>query len=48
MTPLERFNNLPARVRDEILDKHRNWNVEHLDWWDGVYDVHTRHGEDRH
>ncbi len=38
MTPLERFNNLPARVRDEILDKHRHWNVEHLDWWDGVYD----------
>lgn len=42
MTPLERFNNLPARVRDEILDKHRNWNVEHLDWWDGVYEMFTQ------
>ena len=43
MTPLERFNNLPARVRDEILDKHRHWNVEHIDWWDGVYE---QFGED--
>lgn len=42
MTPLERFNNLPARVRDEILDKHRHYNIEHLDWWDGVYDVFRR------
>lgn len=42
MTPLERFNNLPARVRDEILDKHRDWNVDHIEWWDGVYDVFRR------
>ena len=39
MTPLDRFNALPARQRDEILDKHRDYNTEHLDWWDGVYDV---------
>lgn len=38
MTPLDRFNNLPARVRDEILDKHRNWNVDFIDWWDSVYE----------
>lgn len=37
-TVRERFNNLSARQRDEILDTHRNWNVEHIDWWDGVYD----------
>jgi hypothetical protein len=39
MTPIERFNALPARRRDEILEKHRNWNVEHFDWWDEVYGV---------
>jgi len=38
MTPLDRFNALPARVRDEILDKHRHFNTDHLDWWDCVYD----------
>jgi len=38
MTALDRFNNLPARVRDEILDNHRTFNVDHLDWWDSVYD----------
>jgi hypothetical protein len=38
MTPRERFHALPARQRDEILDKHRNYNTEHLDWWDSVYD----------
>ena len=39
MTPLDKFHNLPARVRDEILDKHRHYNTEHIDWWDGVYDA---------
>lgn len=38
MTPVDRFNALPARVRDEILDKHRHFNTDHLDWWDSVYD----------
>ena len=38
MTALDRFNELPARVRDEILDNHRHWNVEHTEWWDVVYD----------
>lgn len=37
MTPMERFNALPARQRDEILDKHRDYNTEHIDWWDNVY-----------
>lgn len=46
MTPLERFNALPARQRDEILDKHRNWNVDHIEWWDGVYDVFKHDMED--
>lgn len=39
MTPRERFHALPARQRDEILDKHRNYNTEHLDWWDSVYEA---------
>jgi hypothetical protein len=38
MTPMERFNALPAKQRDEILDKHRHFNTEHLEWWDAVYD----------
>lgn len=42
MTPLDRFNALPARVRDEILDKHRHWNVDHIEWWDAVYDDFKR------
>lgn len=43
MTALERLNALPARVRDEILDKYRHYNTEHLDWWDCVYE---QFGED--
>ena len=38
MTPLDRFNALTKRQRDEILDKNRHWNVEHTEWWDVVYD----------
>lgn len=38
MTPLDRFNALSARQRDEILDNHRDYSIEHLDWWDSVYD----------
>jgi hypothetical protein len=38
MTPIERFEALTKRQQDEILDKHRHYNTEHLDWWDGVYD----------
>ena len=36
MTPLQKFNMLPARQRDEILDKYRDWLVDHIDWWDCV------------
>ena len=39
MTPRERFDALPPRQREEILDKHRNWNVDDMDWWDSVYDI---------
>jgi hypothetical protein len=38
MTPMERFKNLAKRQQDEILDKHRHYNTEHLEWWDAVYD----------
>jgi hypothetical protein len=34
----ERFNDLPQYARDAILTKHRDFNVEHIDWWDCVYD----------
>ena len=38
MTPLQKFNTLPEKQRKELLDKYRDWNVEHSDWWDCVYD----------
>jgi hypothetical protein len=38
MSPIERFEALTKRQQDEILDKHRHYNTEHLDWWDAVYD----------
>lgn len=37
-TPRERFDALPQSIKDLILDKYRDWNVAHIDWWDGVYD----------
>ena len=24
-------------TKDELIDKHRHWNVEHIDWWDCTY-----------
>jgi hypothetical protein len=42
MTPIERFEALTKRQQDEILDKHRHWNVDHIEWWDGVYDCFKR------
>lgn len=24
-------------TKDELIEKHRHWNVEHLDWWDCTY-----------
>lgn len=41
-TVRERFDALSARQKDEILDKHRYWNTEHVDWWDGVYECFKR------
>jgi hypothetical protein len=38
MTPIERFKSLPKRQQDEILDKYRDFNTEHTEWWDCVYD----------
>jgi hypothetical protein len=38
MTPRERFEALPQATKDKILDEHRDWNVEHIDWWDSVYE----------
>lgn len=33
----DRFDALPQPLKDLILDKYRDWNVEHIDWWDCVY-----------
>lgn len=38
MTPLQKFNLLSNQQREEILDKYRQWNVDHVDWWDNVYE----------
>jgi hypothetical protein len=31
-----RFDALPERQRTAILDKHRDWNIDH-EWWSSVY-----------
>lgn len=39
LSDIEQFKALPQHIQDEILDKHRDWNVgDSYDWWDGVYD----------
>ena len=37
-SPRERFDALPEDLKDKILDEHRHWNTEHIDWWEGVYE----------
>lgn len=37
-TPRERFDALPEDLKAKILDEHRHWNTEHIDWWEGVYE----------
>lgn len=32
------FDELSLEVQEEVLDKHRYYNVEHFDWWDACYD----------
>lgn len=35
---LARFKALPQDAQDEILEKHRDWNVDGgYDWWENVY-----------
>jgi hypothetical protein len=41
MSPIERFNALTARQRDEILDKYRDWNI-YEGWHDSVYEDFKR------
>lgn len=38
LTVRQRFDALPDHLKAKILDKYRDWNVDHLDWWDCVYD----------
>jgi hypothetical protein len=38
MKPTDRFEALTKRQQDEILDKHRHFNTEHIEWWESVYD----------
>lgn len=35
---IARFKALPESVQQEILDEHRDWDVDH-GWWDGVYEM---------
>jgi hypothetical protein len=32
------FRNLPAKLKQEVLDRYRSWNVEDIDWWDFTYE----------
>ena len=38
MEATHRWHKLPDDVKSQILDDHRYWNVDDLEWWDGVYD----------
>lgn len=40
MTALEdpRWLALSKERRDALLEKHRNTNIKHVEWWDGVYE----------
>lgn len=38
MDATHRWHSLPESVKDRILDDNRDWNVEHHEWWDCVYD----------
>jgi hypothetical protein len=31
----------------KLIDKHRDWNVEHIDWWDCTYDDFVEYAAER-
>lgn len=33
-----KFSELPKPVQEKVLDKHRDWNVDGIDWWESVYE----------
>lgn len=33
-----RIDELPEEVKESVLDKNRLINIEHVEWWDSVYD----------
>ena len=37
-TAREWFLSLPQSEQDDFLDKHRRWNVDHINWWDCIYE----------
>lgn len=39
MTPLQKFNSLPEKQRQALLDKYRDYNTEHDEWWECVYET---------
>ena len=41
MDATHRWHSLPESVKSSILDEHRYWNTEHIDWWDSVYERFT-------
>lgn len=40
---IARFNALPQDTKDKILEKYRHWNVEHVEWWESVYEQFTEY-----
>lgn len=32
-----KVDELPENIRQEVLDRHRYWNVEDIEWWDCTY-----------
>lgn len=42
----QRWATLPDEAKTRVLEKYRNWSVEGIDWWDGVYESFREDMED--
>lgn len=35
------------KQNEQLMEKHRHWNVEHIDWWDSTYDCFKQDMEEQ-
>lgn len=36
---------LSVKQNEQLMEKHRHWNVEHIDWWDSTYECFKQENE---